>query len=333
MQAGAGGFADGPQAGERGAAMFVRGDAAHVVMRGRADGDGLRGGIDAAGLAKLGDGREAGFEALAQAGAGIEEYLMARDDLAPDVARDDIARGEFVAGNIEHEAAAGFIEQNGAFAAYGLGNQRHGIEPDGECRGVELDEFHVGHHRAGAGGEGEAAAGGGERVGGGEIEPADAAAGDDDLVAGDDDLTVGGIDDEAGDFAVAGEDAPRDVVDAQFDVRTCGDADAKRADDFEARGIAAGVDDAAVGVGGFETQGQIAVGIQIERDAVVAQCLDRGRAGGGDAGNGVGIAQTVAGGQRVDGVGLGAVIGADGGGDAALGPGAGGGFADLGGGE
>ena len=68
-----------------------------------------------------------------------------------DGARHDIARREFRIGvNGRHEAAAGFVDQHRAFAAQRFGRERRGIAADGDGGRMELHEFGIGDHRAGA---------------------------------------------------------------------------------------------------------------------------------------------------------------------------------------
>ena len=128
--------------------------------------------------------------------------------MGPDGAADDVARFEFGAALAFHEADAGLVDEDGAFAAHGFADERHGVAADIERGGVELDEFEVGEGGAGAGGEDEALADGAGRIGAVAVEAAEAAGGDDDAAAAE---HAGaalsfGHGEHAGNFAVARDD-------------------------------------------------------------------------------------------------------------------------------
>ena len=152
-------------------------------MRGRGDGDGCLGPVEAAGAACGVDGREAfGEEGCAQRrGVEHDRPAILRGHLAGDAASYHVARGELGARmDVLHEAAAVGVEEHGAIAADGFGNE----ECTGCCQrcGMELIELQVGELRARAQGHGDAIARGYAGVGGVEIELACAAAGQNDGV-------------------------------------------------------------------------------------------------------------------------------------------------------
>ncbi len=74
---------------------------------------------------------------------------MALADLGKVGAGDDVARGEFGIGmDGRHEALACLVDEDGAFAAEGLGGEGRRICTGGDGRGVELDEFGIGDYCA-----------------------------------------------------------------------------------------------------------------------------------------------------------------------------------------
>ena len=98
----------------------------------------------------------------------------------------------------------------------------------------------------------------------------------------------------------------------------------QRAHDRRPRAVARDMDDAAAAVRGLQAEREAAPGVAVEGDAVALELGDGGRRRRGDAGGDGGIAEAVAGGQRVGGVQRRIVVLAHGGGDAALRPGRGG---------
>ena len=77
--------------------------------------------------------------------------------------------------NRRHEAAAGLVDQDRAFAAQGLGRQRRRIAADGDGRRMELDEFRIRDHRARPRRHAHAFAAGFGRIGRNGIERAEPA--------------------------------------------------------------------------------------------------------------------------------------------------------------
>ena len=131
------------------AGVFGR-DAAHVVVHGRQDGDGLLGDVDAG--EDGGRFRNAG-EALVQDVGGqvgeleVDVVLVGTDaaalaDFHGHGAGDDVAAGEVLGrGGVPlHEALALGVEEIAALAARALGDEAAGAV---DARGVELDKLHV----------------------------------------------------------------------------------------------------------------------------------------------------------------------------------------------
>ena len=81
--------------------------------------------------------------------------------------------------NSRHEAAAGFVDQRGAFAAQRFGGERRGIAADGDGGGMELHELRIGDQRAGARRHAQTFAARFQRIGGDGVERAEAAGGED----------------------------------------------------------------------------------------------------------------------------------------------------------
>ncbi len=69
-----------------------------------------------------------------------------------------------------HEALAGGVDQDGAFAAQRFGGQRRRIDIGVDGGGMELHELGVGDHGAGAGREGNGLAARVARIGGDVVE-------------------------------------------------------------------------------------------------------------------------------------------------------------------
>ena len=80
----------------------------------------------------------------------VEKGAAPGGDFGEDAARDNVARRQFgVLVQGRHEALAGAIDQNRAFAAQRFGGQRRGIAADVDGGGMELHEFGIGDARAG----------------------------------------------------------------------------------------------------------------------------------------------------------------------------------------
>ncbi len=93
-------------------------------------------------------------------------------------------------------------------------------------------------------------------------------------------------------------------------------------DDRRTRAVAVRMHDAAAAMGGLKPQRKAAIRRLVEADPCSLQRGDRGRRLGDDAGSDDGIAKPVAGGECIGQMQVGAVIGAETGGNAALRPGA-----------
>ena len=248
---------------------------------------------------------------------------MAGGDVRRHGARDDVARLELGTALPCHEARACLVYEHRAFAAHGLADQRHGIEPDIERGGMELHELHVGQRRAGPRGQRQALADGAQRVGGVGIEPAQPAGRQHDPAARQQAGVGRASRQHAGDAAVVDQQAagfqPLDHRDRGRGLHG-GD---QGAHDRGARAVARDMDDAAAGVRRLQAERQAAGRIAVEHHAVALELDDGGRRRRGDAAGDGRIAEAVAGRQGVGGVQGRPVVLAHGGGDAALGPGRG----------
>ena len=232
------------------------------------------------------------------------------------------ARRRVIAGH-EARRRASSIE-HGALAAQGLGEQRHGVGADRERRGVELHELEVGQRRAGPRRHAPGRRRWPRRVGGvrrrgrrGRRSPAPRRRRQ---------VSVGS--------APSPRSTPATRAVRRAAVRAaCASIDLDRGragappatrpwHDLGAGGVAAGVHDAAAAVGGLEAEGQSRRRRRGRRarPGATSQSIAPGPAAV-DAGDDLRIVQAGAGGLRVGGVERRRVVGADGGGDAALGPG------------
>ncbi len=183
---------------------------------------------------------------------------------------------------------------------------------------MELHEFHIAEHGAGAGGERHALAPRADRIGAMREQPTDPAGGDDDAIGAQEDGTVRPFGDEAGDFTVRDAQAPRGKTFEDCDGGRGADGRGQSESDFAAGPVAAGMDDAMPAMRGFEAAFQAAVRGAVERDAVADQVFDRCRAAGNNALDHRRDAKPIAGRERIGDMQRDAVVGADASGDAAL---------------
>ena len=98
-------------------------DAAHVVMRRRADWNRPGDRIDSGGVTKAGDRRKTARKIEVRHVPRVEKNPVARRHVPPDRARDNVARGKLGAGHADHEAVAGLIDENCALAPHGLADE------------------------------------------------------------------------------------------------------------------------------------------------------------------------------------------------------------------
>ncbi len=193
----------------------------------------------------------------------------------------------------DHEARAVGVHQVGALAAYRLRDQgllALGVRAEEEDRGVELDELQVADLGARPEGEGHAVARGDGRVRRGREDLAHAAGGED---------HGGGVDRPHAVVLALAHDVQGDTGRAAFgvgeevqDEGVLDGADAARADrldqragDLRARGVAAGVGDAAAVVTALAGEGEAALGGLVEvragRDEAAYGVRALGDQGGG----------------------------------------------------
>ncbi len=211
------GLARGPDAGHTCPAVDVRLDAAHRVVRDRADRDGLLDRVEPQELDRhLPDQGQAGVDAV---GPEVGEVEL---EVLPTVGRLEAAPGEdllglgarhHVAGRqlhqpggvVRHEALAPVVLQVAALAAARLGHEdavRH------QAGRVELQELHVLERQSGPVGHRHAVTGHGLGIGGEPVQAAAAARGDEQRLAADRQrLPRPGVDpDQTGEGAVAHDD-------------------------------------------------------------------------------------------------------------------------------
>ncbi len=325
MQAGAGDLAAGPQAGHAGAPGRVHGDAAHVVVRGRANRDRLRRGVDPRGAAEGVDRREMAREI--RDAPGIEAHAAAGGEHAPNLARHHVARLQVAAREAGHHRGARAVDQGRALAAHRLADQRHRVAADVERGRVELHELHAAQGGAGQRGHGDARAVRAARVGGVVEQPAHAAGGQHHARGAQHQILAAALREDAAHAApFRGRAIEQQAAGGQAlqhrDRRRGGHGGDQGAHDLPAGAVAGGVHDAPARVRGLQPDAKRAVRVAVETGAVPCQRPDRGGPGLDDAAHRVRVAQAGTGGERVGDVQLGAVVRADGGGDAALRPGA-----------
>src|SRR5690606_980984 len=165
VDAGAGDLAAGVEAGDGRPAVQVGADAAARVVGGRDDRDRFGHGVDAVVPAGGQDGGEAVLPHLGAEVAAVEEHVGRAGLPHPvhDPFRDDVAGGELGEGVAPgHEPPAGVVDEVGALAPHGLGDQRllpPGAFAEPQHGRVELDELQVGDLGSGAQGERYAVAG------------------------------------------------------------------------------------------------------------------------------------------------------------------------------
>ena len=132
-------------------------------MRGRHDGNQVFGHINAEFEAFGVDVRKTFFKICPPFFADVEKHAIVPGPfhLGIDRARDDIARSETAARIVFfHELASALVDQHGAFAADGFGNEKTfglGME---KARGMKLDELHVLYFRSRAPGKRDPITGG-----------------------------------------------------------------------------------------------------------------------------------------------------------------------------
>src|SRR4051812_45304760 len=163
VHAGARDFANSVETFQRRPAAEIGDDAAHHVMRGGRDRYEIPSWIDSSRLADREDAGKSFGESAAE--LARVEVNPAVSLLAEDRARDDVARRQLrEAVALDHEALAGGVEQNRAFAAHGLRDQLQRILGGVEGRRMKLNELHIGEPRARAMSNCETIASGDDRI-------------------------------------------------------------------------------------------------------------------------------------------------------------------------
>ncbi len=264
--------------------------------------------------------------------AAIQIDARARDDLAVDGARHDIARRQFgILVDAGHEALAAPVHQHRAFAAQCFGGQRRGIAAHRDGGGMELHEFRIGDHRAGARRHAQALAARFQRIGGDAIKRAQPARRQNHGAGAEQDqpriAADAGAGEEAGDPAILHRQFHGMEAFQQGDAAGFMGARGKRRGNRRAGAIALHMHDAGQGMRRLAAHSQGAVGVAVERRAECHQVVDAGRGFLGHQVHNARVAQARARRHGVTGMALPAVAFAHGGGNAALCPGAGAGQA------
>ncbi len=146
MDACAGNFAHGIQAGQGGATIDIDHDTTHAVVGSWCDGQQILCQVEAVAAADSGDGGETRVHACSRQVTEIEVLVgsLFGEHLTENSAGDYIARGKFSLGMVsQHEAFPGMIVQVGALAAHGFRDQV-GIAIQNENGRVELHELKIG---------------------------------------------------------------------------------------------------------------------------------------------------------------------------------------------
>ena len=319
VEAGAGRLATGPQPFEGAAAGAIDGDAAHMIVRRRADRDQRPRRIVAGCLAERVDRRKADREGLSDQGAGVEIDPVPEGEMPRHRPGHAVARRKLRSRQVGEEASAGLIDQHRALAAERLADQPH--RPDRRIEGgrVELDEFEIGEHRPGPGGERQALPDRASRIAAVGKEAANAARRHDDLPRGQEGDVVMMRRKQAHHRAILAHQAARRHV--LYDGDRSGAADRVRHGPHElpAGAIAGRRDDAPPAVRGLQSEPEPAVRAAVETRAEPRQRLDRLGGGCGNVTDDGGIAQPVAGGERVGAMQVRPVVGAEACRNAALG--------------
>ncbi len=258
VYAGAGGFSRCVKAGDIGAAVQFGADAAHEVVGRGAHGDEIALEIEAVIGEKRADSRKAVVE-IDSADVAHVEINRARpvragiDAFTSDGAGDDIARGQFEAGMVAlHEALAAVVAQPCALSAKGLREQEAGNGGKEERRGVELVELHVGQLGAGSGGKGDSVTRGDGGIGGVGVDLAcSAGRNQNGTGAHAGELLIAVAEVDTGHTAVLNDQSGYGGPSGDADLFMGEDEFGEGAADLRAGGVAVGVQDAWMGVGGF----------------------------------------------------------------------------------
>ena len=172
----------------------------------------------------------------------------------------------------QHEALAAVVDQRRAFAAQRFGRERRRIAADHDRGRMELHEFRIGDHRAGARGDREPKPAGLGRIGGHGIEMPDAAGRQHDRARRDDHRSRGGVAGlaqlQAGDRAVLGQQRFGDVAFDHADRRRLAHRVDQRRDDRRAGHVAAHMHDAPRRMRGLAADRELAFEVAVERHAV-----------------------------------------------------------------
>ncbi len=265
-----------PQARDRGPAVEVGVDAAHVVVGGRGNRQQVLGWVESH-RHRMGIDRGEAIREVDD-GAGIEIRTLALVVLPVDGAGDDVPWRQLGHGMVlVHESPAVSVDQECPVAPQRLGEERHRVLPGMECGGMELHEFQIGEPGPRPPRHGDAIPGHAGWVGGPRVEPSRPTGGQDDR-RGQEHMTV---------LAVCGDHAGDSITDhgevddplLQRDDPVSGfDRSGQCPHDFSTGGIAVGVDHATNLMAAFPTELQLTVLVTVELGAQLDERGDRGRA-------------------------------------------------------
>ena len=299
MEARARGLTASPETFDRCTPGKIDRDAAHVVMRRRADWNRLGDRIDSGGVAKAGDRRKAARKIEVRHVPRVEKNPVARRQVPPDRARDNIARCKLGAGHADHEAMASLVDEDRPFAAHGLADElkrrRNAIE-----RGrMKLDKFEIGHGHARLRREGQPFTPRSSRISAMLEQAADAASRDDGALRSENHRSASAFGDNSCHGVIFDEQPPRRETFDHGDGGRFARKTGQGPHDFASAAIAAGMNDPPARMRGFEAKNKFAFAVAIERHAAPDQFADRCRRGFEDRPRDKLVAKAVAGLERI----------------------------------
>jgi hypothetical protein len=320
MDAGAGGFACGEEAGERSVTVNVAENTSHEVVRSGADGDEVAVELEAVFDEEARDAGEAGVQVFGD--VAHVEVDGTVDALAGDGAGDDVSGSELDQWMVAlHEALAVGVDEVCAFATEGFAKEKAGCSGLREGGGVELVELHIGDSGPGAVGHGDAVSSGDSRVGGVGVDLAGASAGKECGASVDVEDAAFAVEERGSDDAIVlGEEIDPGGPLHEADVGNAADVAEERDGDLAAGGVAVSVEDAGAGVRAFASEHELTV-FAVEGCAPGEELFDALRTLLDEDAGGVGVDEAIAGGEGVFIVQGYVFVAADGDGDSTLGVG------------
>ena len=277
MKAGAGGFAAGPEAVDRRAAVEVHLDAAHVIMRGRADRDRFCDRIDSRRAAERRDAPENAPRNRESRARRASRKMRCPSAMCRQTARATTSRGASSARGVSAMKRVPFSSTRIAPSPRTASLMRFKRRSRRIERGrVELDEFEIGECGSGAGGERKALAEGAGGICPMREEAADTARGDDDAARRA--TAAGHSAPEARSPVTAPSSTSRRRAASAFDHLDRGrraDRPRQGANDLAPGRVAAGMDDSLAPMRGLEPKQQGAVGAAVELNSETLEIFDR----------------------------------------------------------